>query len=64
MEKAAILKKELVSRVSGVRVPKGTMVIYSDSMGAVKINSKSNKSDLWIGVREKDIKIVNWLRIK
>jgi hypothetical protein len=33
-------------------------------MGAVKVNSKSNKSDLWIGVREKDIEIIGWKTIK
>jgi hypothetical protein len=33
-------------------------------MRAVKINGKSNKSDLWIGVREKDIKIIGWKTIK
>ena len=64
MEQAAILKKELRSKVSGVVVPKDTVVIYSSSMRAVKINGKSNKSDLWIGVREKDIKIICWKTIK
>jgi len=64
MEQAAILKKELRSKVSGVIVPKDTVVIYSSSMRAVKINGKSNKSDLWIGVREKDIKIIGWKTIK
>lgn len=64
MEQAAILKKELRSKVSGVVVPKDSVVIYCDKMGAVKINSKSNKSDLWIGVREKDIEIIGWKTIK
>ena len=64
MEQAVILKKELRSKVSGVVVPKNTVVIYSSSMRAVKINGKSNKSDLWIGVREKDIKIIGWKTIK
>lgn len=64
MEQAVILKKDLVSKVSGVRVTKGTMVIYSSSMKAVKINTKSNMSDLWIGVREKDIEIIGWKTIK
>ena len=64
MEQAAILKKELRSKVSGVVVPKDTIVIYSDTMRAVKINSKSNRSDLWIGVGEKDIEIIGWKKIK
>jgi len=64
MEQAAILKKELRSKVSGVVVPKDTIVIYSSSMRAVKVNSKSNRSDLWIGVREKDIEIIGWQTIK
>jgi hypothetical protein len=64
MEQAAILKKDLRSKVSGVVVPKDTVVIYSSSMRAVKINVKSNTSDLWIGVRERDIKIIGWKTIK
>ena len=64
MEQAAILKKELRSKVSGVVIPKDTVVIYSSSMRAVKINLKSNMSDLWIGVKEKDIKIIDWKPIK
>jgi hypothetical protein len=64
MEQAAILKKELRSKVSGVVVPKDTIVIYSSSMRAVKVNSKSNRSDLWIGVKERDIEIIGWKTIK
>lgn len=64
MEQAVILKKELRSKVSGVVVLKDTVVIYSSSMRAIKINVKSNTSDLWIGVREKDIKIIGWRTIK
>jgi len=64
MEQAAILKKELRSKVSGVVIDKDTVVIYCDKMRAVKVNSKSNRSDLWIGVREKDIKIIGWKTIK
>lgn len=64
MEQAAILKKEIHSRVSGVTVGKDTVVIYCDKMKAVKTNTKNNKSDLWIGVREKDIEIIGWKRIK
>ena len=64
MEQAVILKKELRSKVSGVVVPKDTVVIYSSSMRAVKINLKSNMSDLWIGVKEKDISIIGWKTIK
>jgi len=33
-------------------------------MNAVKTGYKSNKSDLWIGVREKDIEIIGWQKIK
>ena len=64
MEQAVILKKDLVSKVSGVRVSKGTMVIYSSSMRAIKLTVKSNTSDLWIGVRERDIEIIGWKTIK
>ena len=64
MEQAVILKKDLFSQVGKVNVPKGTMVIYSSSMRAVKLTLKSNRSDLWIGVREKDIKIIGWKTIK
>jgi hypothetical protein len=64
MEQAAILKKDLVSKVRGIRIPKDTMVIYSTSMRAVKVNSKSNKSELWIGIKENDIDLVGWLRVK
>ena len=64
MEQAAILKKDLRSSISGVIILKGTFVIYSSSMRAVKVNSKSNRSDLWIGVREKDIEIIGWKTIK
>ena len=64
MEQAVILKKELRYKVGSVVIPKNTIVIYSDTMRAVKINSKSNRSDLWIGVREKDIEIIGWKKIK
>jgi len=64
MEQAAILKKELRSRVSGMTIAKDTIVIYCDRMKAIKSGSKSNKSDLWIGVREKDIEIIGWQKIK
>jgi hypothetical protein len=64
MEQAAILKKELRSKVSGVVIDKDTVVIYCDKMRAVKIGSKSNKSDLCVGVREKDIEIIGWKTIK
>jgi hypothetical protein len=64
MEQAAILKKELRSKVSGVVVPKDSVVIYCDNMRAVKVGSKSNKSDLWLGVRERDIEIIGWKTIK
>lgn len=64
MEQAAILKKELRSKISGVVVKKDTVVIYSNVMRAIKINVKSNTSDLWIGVREKDIQIIGWKTIK
>jgi hypothetical protein len=64
MEQAAIVKKELHSKVSGVVVPKDTIVIYSSFMRAVKVNSKSNRSDLWIGVKERDIEIIGWKTIR
>ena len=64
MEQAVILKKELRSKVSGVVIAKDTIVIYCDKMRAVKVGSKSNKSDLWVGVREKDIEIIGWKTIK
>jgi hypothetical protein len=64
MEQAAILKKELRSRVSGMTIAKDTIVIYCDKMKAVKAGYKSNKSDLWIGVREKDIEIIGWQKVK
>ncbi len=64
MEQAVILKKDLRSSIRGVIILKGTFVIYSSSMKAVKVNTKSNRSDLWIGVREKDIKIIDWKPIK
>ena len=63
MEQAAILKKDLRSSISGVIILKGTFVIYSSSMKAIKVNTKSNRSDR-IGVREKDIKIIDWKPIK
>jgi len=64
MEQAVILKKELRSKVSGVVIAKDTIVIYCDKMRAVKAGSKSNRSDLWVGVREKDIEIIGWKKIK
>jgi hypothetical protein len=64
MEQAVVLKKELRSRVSGVVIAKDTIVIYCDKMRAVKSGSKSNKSDLWIGVSQKDIEIIGWQKIK
>jgi len=64
MEHAAILKKELRSRVSGSTIAKDTIVIYCDKMNAVKTGYKSNKSDLWIGVIPKDIEIIGWQKIK
>lgn len=64
MEQAVILKKEIRCLIGGVTVPKGTTVIYSSSMKAVNINTKSNMSNLWIAVREKDIKIIGWKTIK
>jgi hypothetical protein len=33
-------------------------------MKAIKAGSKSNKSDLWIGVKPKDIEIIGWQKIK
>jgi hypothetical protein len=64
MEQAAILKKDLVSKIGKVTVSKGAVKIYSSSMRAIKLTVKSNRSDLWIGVREKDIKIIGWKTIK
>ena len=64
MEQAVILKKEIRCPIGGVTVPKGTTVIYSSSMKAVYINTKSNMSNLWIAVSEKDIKIIGWKTIK
>ncbi len=64
MEHAAILKTSLRSRISGVTVEKDTVVIYCDKMKAIKAGSKSNKSDLWIGVKPKDIEIIGWQKIK
>ena len=63
-EQAAILKKDLVSKIGKVTVSKGAVVIYSSSMRAIKLTVKSNRSDLWIGIREKDIKIIGWKTIK
>ena len=56
MEQAVILKKEIRCLIGGVTVPKGTTVIYSSSMKAVNINTKSNMSNLWIAVRERILK--------
>jgi len=65
MEHAVILKKELRSRVIGrVVIAKDTIAIYCDKMRAVKSGSKSNKSDLWIGVSSKDIEIIGWQKVK
>ena len=64
MEQAVILKKELRYKVGSVVIPKNTIVIYCDRMGAVKVGSKSNKSDIWFGVSEKDIEIIGWKKIK
>ena len=64
MEQAVILKKEIHCLIGGVTVPKGTTVIYSSSMKAVNINTKSNMPNLWIAVKERDIKIIGWKTIK
>jgi len=64
MEQAVILKKEISSLIGGVTILKGTTVIYSSYMKAVKVNSKINRSDLWIRVKERDIKIIGWKTIK
>ena len=64
MEQAVTIKRELVSKVSGVRIAKGSIAIYSSTMRAVRVNTKSNKSDLWIGVRENDISIIDWIHVK
>jgi hypothetical protein len=64
MEQAVILKKELRSKVCGVVIAKNTIVIYCDKMRAVKAGSKSNRPDIWVGVREKDIEIIGWEKIK
>lgn len=64
MEQAAILKKDLVSKIGKVTLRKGTVAIYSSTMRAIKLTVKSNTSDLWIGVKEKDVEIIGWKTIK
>jgi len=64
MEQAVIVKKNLLSKVGSVVIPRNTIVIYCDKIGAVKVSSKSNRSDLWVGVSERDIEIIDWKKIK
>jgi hypothetical protein len=64
MEQAVIVKKNLLSKVGSVVIPRNTIVIYCDKMRAVKAGSKSNRPDIWVGVREKDIEIIGWEKIK
>ena len=65
MEMAVILKRDLVSRVANITIPKGAMVIYSDTMRAVRTEATSRKSEVWIGAKEgKDFKYVGWVQVK
>jgi hypothetical protein len=65
MESAVILKRDLKSRVAGITIPKGTVVIYSETMRAIKSDYNNNKSQVWIGAREgKDFKFVGWVQVK
>jgi hypothetical protein len=64
MEQAVIVKKNLLSKVGSVVIPRNTIVIYCDKIGAVKVASKRNKSDIWFGVSERDIEIIGWKKIK
>jgi hypothetical protein len=61
---AVILKKNLVSRVANLTVPKGTMVLYSGAMGAIKTGTNSRRSEIWIAAKEKDFTVVGWIRVK
>lgn len=61
---AVILKRDLTSRVANITIPKGTMVIYSDTMRAIKTEATSRKSEVWIGAKEKDFKYVGWVQVK
>jgi lipopolysaccharide export system protein LptA len=64
MEMAVILKRDLTSRVANVTLRKGSMVIYSDKMRAIKTKASSRKSEVWIGAKEKDFTIVGWIKVK
>ena len=65
MELAVILKKDLTSRVAGITIPKGTMVIYSEIMRAIKTEVSNRKSEVWIGAKVgKDFKYVGWVQVK
>lgn len=64
MEMAVILKRDLTSKVAGITIPKGTMVIYSEIMNAIKTEATSRRSEVWIGVRKKDFSIVGWKQVK
>jgi hypothetical protein len=64
MEMAVILKRDLKSRVANVTLRKGSMVIYSDKMKAVKTEVSSRRSEVWIGAKEKDFIIVGWKQVK
>jgi hypothetical protein len=41
------------------------MVIYSDTMRAVKTEASSRRSEVWIGAKEgKDFTYVGWIQVK
>ena len=65
MEMAVIIKRDLVSKMSGKVISKGTIAIYCDTMQAIKTGERSNKSTAWMWVKEgRDFRIIGWKRVK
>jgi hypothetical protein len=63
-----MLKRDIIAKIAGVVIKKGTLAIYNERLCAIEVSQifpiKRNNSEVLISVKPKDFVEIPWVKVK